>query len=249
MTPMRKLILIGVVLALTVAGGVAGIITASQHRTPRQSTEPAPTTQPAPSSAAQGFSTSPSSSSAEELSRLSGLQLTAPGAQVFVDTPARVTLENINGATVYADVTVHEISAMPAGELQAVTRAFPSLSDVTAGYQMGVSLTVLGLVDGAELQPSTTGLNSQTMSRFTIATHPGSNPLLNADTLSSAGCVGLPAHPTSVKTGDTLTWCVHAFARPGDPAPIGGQYQALTGPFATPVLWASKTFTARPVIP
>jgi len=262
---MRAPIVIGAALALTVAAGIAGTAVArhststpAAHTTKHASSTstsaaplPAPRSTadtPAPTSAA---STAPIPTAAPvTAAALAKLPLAQAGTEVYVGVPETITLTDAAGRTIYAQATLDELTQLPASQAADVLSHLPALAGYQDVYQLPVTLKILGILQptGATAS-STTGLTPRALSGFTVAVHPGDTPLLSSDTVTTAECQGLPATASEVAVGQSLSWCVHAFARAADPIPIGGQYQAAAGAYSAPLIWASKTFHGGPTIP
>lgn len=184
----------------------------------------------------------------QQLQKLLNTRLSTLGAQLSVDLPATLTIDTGNGDTVYARVTMHELTKVPANQSAAILRERSALAAYNTVWTMPVSMTVLGIVDDAGTATrSTADISSSDLSPFTIATHPGSDPLPTSNTLSSPGCSGLDGH-TSIAAGLTVTWCVHGFSDAATSVPTGGQYETVSGTYATPITWASRKYAA-PEIP
>ncbi|UFU16094.1 hypothetical protein LQK89_17885 (plasmid) [Curtobacterium sp. C1] len=192
---------------------------------------------------------SASSGSARALNELAGTRMTTIGSEISVGLPATLTLDDVAGDTVYARVTMSELTTASTSELDALRSDSSNLQDVTTVYEQHVSLEVLGITDsdGTRIVPSTDALTAAVLRRFTIATHPGSDPLPTSNTLTTGSCKGIDG-PSDVGAGSTVTWCIHAFATDQDSPPTGGSYQTSNGTYAVPLTWASKQYRA-PSIP
>jgi hypothetical protein len=160
-------------------------------------------------------------------------QLTAPGTYMYSGLPATVTIDDASGNTVTAAVTVGDLTQLPTQDATDLLTSLPALNPYSSVYEMHVSLTVLSTSAG-----SSAALTPDALAAVTVAVHPGETPILSNDTLTTKDCTGAPT-ALDVPIKHSLTWCIHGFARVGDPRPIGGQYQATDGPYSTPVLWAS----------
>jgi hypothetical protein len=234
---MRKLLLI----AAAIAAVVIAIVVIAVHRPTAERPE---TNDAAPAAA-------PSASSGSEdrkLQELLNTRLSTTGAQLSVGLPATLTIDAANGDTVYARVTMDELTKLPADQVGAVLQQRSALAGYDTVWTMPVSLTVLGVVDedGTHVEP-TAALTASDLARFTIATHPGADQLPSANTLTSPGCAGLDS-VSPIAAGRTLTWCIHAFADGSSNQPTGGQYETSTGTYQTPITWTSKRYAA-PEIP
>lgn len=233
---MRKLLLI----AFAIAAVIAAVIVVALQRPAAESrsSTTVPVTAPSPTNG----------SSDGDLQQLLNTRLSTTGAQLSVGLPATLTIDAANGDTVYARVTMDELTKLPADQVQDVVRQSSALAGYDTVWTMPVSLTVLGVIDsdGTQTEP-TAALSSSDLARFTIATHPGANQLPSSNTLTSPGCDALDS-TTPIATGRTLTWCIHAFADGASNQPTGGQYETSAGTYATPITWASKQYAA-PEIP
>ncbi|MCS6553264.1 hypothetical protein NYQ35_16925 [Curtobacterium flaccumfaciens pv. flaccumfaciens] len=184
----------------------------------------------------------------QQLQQLLNTRLSTIGAQLSVNLPATLTIDTANGDTVYARVTMHELTKLPAHQSAAILKERSALAGYDTVWTMPVSMTVLGIVDDAGTATrATADVSASDLSPFTIATHPGSDPLPTSNTLSSPGCSGLDGH-TAIAVGHTVTWCVHGFSDAATSAPTGGQYETVSGTYATPITWASRKYAA-PEIP
>ena len=260
---MRRTVILCAGLALTVAAGIAGFAAAhghhaaAPHATHHASAAPQTgvESQPQPSSASSipaaqpSTSSSSSAASAASTAALAKLPLAQSGTEVYVGVPENITLTDAAGRTVYAQATVDELTQLPATQAHAVLEQLPALSGYQDVYQLPVTLKILGILAPAGTPATSTGgLTAQALSGFTVAVHPGDTPLLSNNTLSTDGCPGAAA-ARQVAVGQSLSWCVHAFAHAGDPIPTGGQYQAAAGAYSAPLIWASKKFHGGPQIP
>lgn len=165
--------------------------------------------------------------------------LTAPGSVIFAGVPAVVSLTDAGGRAVTVRITVQGLQEVPAGaatELLEQTRLGDSGWVV---YELPVTVTILS----AEASLDAAALNS-----ITVATHPGEGALQASNTLTSS-CTRLPRETRAFAAGDSLSWCVHAFRGPQDPAPIGGQFQTAAGPYSSGVLWVVPGFAPDVEIP
>lgn len=177
------------------------------------------------------------------------MKLAQPGSELSVGLPATLKLDDADGQVIYASATMSELQQLPSDQASALLVRLPSLTGYTDVYEMPVSLTILGVItDAGQPTSRASALTSSALSRFAIVPHQGSDLLPTSNTLSDDSCRGL-ASSTPITAGQTITWCVHAFARAGDPAPAGGQYQALSGAYRAPILWASRIFGSSVVIP
>lgn len=186
------------------------------------------------------------------LAKLTNTTLTAAGSEMSVGLPATITIEGVGDQVIYANATMDEISQLPAGDAHHLISSIPAAAGYQDVYEMPVTLTILGVTnaDGSSLKRAAAGITSGDLSQFSIAVHPGSDPLPSTDTLSTSGCAGLPQSVPTLGAGDTLRWCLHAFSGGSTSStPVGGQYQAASGPFAAPVTWASKRFASSAEIP
>lgn len=237
---MRKSLVIGAVVAVA----TAGVIVVATHRPPVEQQPVAVPSQQVDST------TDPTDrpASGATLQDLLSTRMTTLGSEISVGLPATLTVETSTGMTIYARVTVHELAQLPADQSSRVLGQHDALARYSTVWTMPVSMTVLGIVDADGTETLTTADVSATdLSRFTIATHPGSDPLPTSNTITSLGCAGLDGH-TQVSSGRTVTWCVHGFSDATTAAPTGGQYQTVSGAYATPITWASKEY-ATPEIP
>lgn len=246
MSRARTILVAGVVCATAAAAFIGwSVARPSSHPQRADSSTSTPTGVPsAPSSASNSDST------ANEVSKLGSIPLAQPGSEISVGLPATLRLEDFDGQVIYATVTMSEIQELPADESANLIAKIPSLAGYSTVYEMPVSLTVLGIVTngGSDVATRVTGLTAKSLGGFTIAPHQGSDPLPVSNTLSDGSCQGLtPALPASV--GQTLQWCIHAFGQTGGPAPAGGQYQTPSGPYQSPIFWASQTFGSTVTIP
>ncbi|PZE54007.1 hypothetical protein [Curtobacterium sp. MCLR17_044] len=234
---MRKLLLV----AAAIAAVVIAIVVIAVHRPTAQHPETNGAAPAAVPSASSG-------SDDRELQELLNTRLSTTGAQLSVGLPATLTIDAANGDTVYARVTMDELTKLPADQVAAVLQQRSALAGYDTVWTMPVSLTVLGVVDedGTHVEP-TAALTASDLARFTIATHPGADQLSSANTLTSPECAGLDS-VSPVAAGRTLTWCIHAFADGSSNQPTGGQYETSTGTYQTPITWASKRYAA-PEIP
>jgi len=200
---------------------------------------PAGTASPTPSS----------DGSARTLNTLIGTRMTTIGSEISVGLPATLTLDDVDGNTIYAQATMSELTTASASELDELRAGSSSLQDVTTVYEQHVQLKVIGITDtdGTRVVPSTDALTAAVLRRFTIATHPGSDPLPTTNTLSTGSCKGVDG-AQDVGAGSEVTWCIHAFATDQDSPPTGGSYQTSNGTYAVPLTWASKQYRA-PSIP
>lgn len=195
-------------------------------------------------------SASPASAdSARALNALVGTRMTTIGSEISVGLPATLTLDDVDGNTVYARATMSELTTASTSELNALRSDSSNLQDVTTVYEQHVQLEVIGITDadGTRITPSTNALTAAVLRRFTIATHPGSDPLPTSNTLTSGSCKGVDT-AADVGAGTEVTWCIHAFATDHDSPPTGGSYQTSNGTYAVPLTWASKQYRA-PSIP
>lgn len=244
---MRTKIIVVVAIATLAAAGIGwGVAHSSRHPT---------ATATAPAAAAPAAVPSGSSSTtdtATALAKLTSTTLTTAGSELSVGLPATVTLSGVGDQLIYADVTMDEISQLPAGAAAHLISSIPAAAGYTDVYEMPVTLRVLGVtnLDGTALKSEVAGLTAADLSQFSIGVHPGSDPLPSSDTVTSAGCAGLPQTVPVIPTGGTVRWCLHAFSG-GTTAgtPVGGQYQASGGLYASPVTWASKKFASSTEIP
>lgn len=234
---MRKLLLI----AAAIAAVVIAIVVIAVHRPTAEHPE---TNDAAPASVPSASS----GSDDRQLQELLNTRLSTTGAQLSVGLPATLTIDAANGDTVYARVTMDELTKLPADQVAAVLQQRSALAGYDTVWTMPVSLTVLGVVDedGTHVEP-TGALTASDLARFTIATHPGADQLPSANTLTSPGCAGLDS-VSPIAADRTLTWCIHAFADGSSNQPTGGQYETSTGTYQTPITWASKRYAA-PEIP
>ncbi|TCK58301.1 hypothetical protein [Curtobacterium sp. PhB136] len=234
---MRKLLLA----AAAIAAVVIAIVVIAVHRPTAEHSETNDAAPAAVPSASSG-------SDDRKLQELLNTRLSTTGAQLSVGLPATLTIDAANGDTVYARVTMDELTKLPADQVAAVLQQRPALAGYDTVWTMPVSLTVLGVVDedGTHVEP-TAALTASDLARFTIATHPGADQLPSANTLTSTGCAGLDS-VSPIAAGRTLTWCIHAFADGSSNQPTGGQYETSTGTYQTPITWASKRYAA-PEIP
>lgn len=236
---MRKSLIIGAVVAVA----VVGTIVVATHRSPAE--------QPTSSTSQHTGPTSDPTdrpASGATLQDLLSTRMTTLGSEISVGLPATLTIETSTGATVYARVTMDELTELPADQSRSVLAKHDALAGDSGVWTMPVSMSVLGIVDAdGSATLATADVSATDLSRFTIATHPGSDPLPTSDTITSPGCSGLDGH-TSISAGHTVTWCVHGFSDAATAAPTGGQYQTVSGTYATPITWASKRYAA-PEIP
>jgi len=237
---MRKLLLA----ALAVAAIVAAVIIGVTHRPPTTGPTPAapPTSSPVDETPA------PDADSGRGLQELLNTRLSTTGAQLSVGLPATVTIDTSTGETVYAHVTMDELTQLPEDQAHAVLEQRSSLVGYSTVWTMPVSLVVLGVVDEDGTGTSSIAdLSAVDLSRFTIATHPGSDLLPASNTVTSTRCTGLDPH-TSTSVDHTLTWCIHAFSAGPEQQPTGGQYETTTGTYQLPITWTSMRYAA-PKIP
>ncbi len=188
----------------------------------------------------------PAPRQADGFQQLLQTRLTTTGSQIAAGLPATLLLENVAGETVYARVTAGELDQHPISDAPAAQYAATSRYDTF--YTMPVEITVIGIVNtaGTATAPTVT-FTPAVLARFSIATHPGADPLPYSNTLTSSSCPGLPQVVT-LRAGQALGWCVHAFASATANQPTGGQYATLTGIYQTPVTWTSQRYVA-PTIP
>lgn len=207
-------------------------------------------TMPAAVSHSPSTSANGNDRTAETITKLEALPLAQPGSEISVGLPQTLQLDDVDGQVIYASVTMSEIQELPADQASALLAKIPALTGYSTVYEMPVSLTVLGVVTdgGADVAHQATGLTASVLGRFSIAPHPGTDPLPVSNTLSDGQCHGSPA-TTPATVGQTVQWCIHAFGRAGDPTPAAGRYQAPTGSYQTPVSWASQAFGSTVVIP
>jgi len=237
---MRKILLA----VLAVAAIVAAVILGVTHRPAASDPTPAASSTTSPVDETPG----PETSSGRGLQELLNTRLSTTGAQLSVGLPATVTIDTSSGETVYARVTMDELTQLPEDQARAVLEQRSSLAGYSTVWTMPVSLVVLGVVDEDGTGTSSIAdLSAVTLSRFTIATHPGSDPLPASNTMTSTNCTGLDPH-TSTLVDHTLTWCIHAFSTGPEEQPTGSQYETTTGTYQLPITWASTRYAA-PEIP
>jgi hypothetical protein len=242
---MRTKIIAAVTIATIAAAGIGwGIGHPARHPAVTTTAPAAPEAAPA--------APAPAADSSAALAKLTNTTLTAAGSELSVGLPATITISGIGDQVIYANVTMDEISQLSAEDAGHLISSIPAAAGYTDVYEMPVTLTVLGVtnLDGTALRSGATGITAADMSQFSIGVHPGSDPLPSSDTVTSAGCAGLPQTVPTTPTGATLRWCLHAFSG-GTTAgtPVGGQYQASSGLYASPVTWASKRFASSAEIP
>lgn len=237
---MRKILLA----VLAVAAIVAAVIIGVTHRPAASGPTPAASSTTSP----VDETTTPETNSGRGLQELLNTRLSTTGAQLSVGLPATVTIDTSSGETVYARVTMDELTQLPEDQARAVLEQRSSLAGYSTVWTMPVSLVVLGVVDEDGTGTSSIAdLSAIDLSRFTIATHPGSDPLPASNTMTSTSCTGLDPH-TSTTIDHTLTWCIHAFSTGPEEQPTGGQYETTTGTYQLPITWASTRYAA-PEIP
>lgn len=225
---MRRGIIIAVGSGLAILAGVVGVALGSAAGHPGAGPDSRPTVEAAPAPDPTAVTTVP--------------PLTAAGSEIYVDVPAVLTLADDTGNTVYVQATAGELTQPSEADAAATFAALPSLNGYSEIYEAPITIQLLSS------STDTARLGRATLSAFSIAVHPGDDPLLSSDTLTTNGCAGLPPATSQLHTGQQLSWCVHAFRRQGDASPIGVQYEAAAGPYTAAIIWASKTFTG-PAIP
>lgn len=241
----RLLIAAALTVAALLGAGGAWLLGPHAHDAPSAESSPSETAPVPVPVATSGTAPAPAAPAA-----LGPDALTAAGSEISVGLPATVTLNTGSGDIVYARVTLQELAELAPSDAAAVVAAVPAATGFTTVYAMPATLTVLSIATADGAPTSASSLSAGDLARFSIAVRPGSDPLPSTGTVSSRGCSGLSASSTAIHPGSGLQWCLHAFSG-GTVAgtPTGGQYQAATGRYVSPVTWASQTFRPTSEIP
>lgn len=237
---MRKLLIGGMAAALAIAAGIG--VAVAHHPVPTHPRAAVPAVAAStPATDVPSPNATPTASSSTSAASTTITRLTAPGTFMYVNLPAAVSIPDANGTPVTAELTVHELTVVSARASAGLLVGLSALDGYTGVYEVPVTLTVI------KSASSTTTWTPQALGSLTAAVNPGATPPLSINTLTTPRCPGLP-QSVQLDAGQSLQWCIHAFTKPGYPTPTGGQYQAATGPYATPIQWASRAIS-RPTIP